>query len=78
MRIIKESNNVKSDFKVIKDTIAWWNYKYTVDESEKSVAFVFDSTKEANNVYKDLKRKTTFKDTWRLDIQDNVMSYDFR
>lgn len=78
MKIIKEASNVKSDLKVITDIIKWWGYKYSRDESDKSVVFTLKSSKEAATVYKDLKSSRSFKDSWRLDLQGNELFYDFR
>jgi len=78
MYLIENSKSIKSDLKIISDIIKWWDYKHEVDESDKSVIFTFSTSREANNIYKDVKSRRDFKDTWRLDIQDNELSYDFR
>ena len=75
MYIINEANNIKSDLDKIVSAIKWRRYKYTTDESDKSVHFSFSTATEANNVYKDLKSLRSFKDHWRLDIQGNELFY---
>ncbi len=78
MYIINEANNIKSDLDKIVRTIKWRRYKYTIDESDKSVRFLFSTATEANNVYKDLNSLRSFKDFWRLDIQGNELFYSIQ